>query len=131
LTVRGPYPVHRLDPPSFSERDFQAEPHRPQKSGHNHSDRGFEGETLSLLNAPAPPSQVLEIGSKFAPIILVYAERREGCRNSPQYNGIDFISIELLLFGECLENNRLDILILKTIHRFMILATFSKVRLPK
>lgn len=49
---------------SFPERRLDAEPHGTDESGHHQRDGGLEGVTLRLLNAAAPPSQMLKVNAE-------------------------------------------------------------------
>ena len=73
---------------------------------------------------------MFEVGAKFSPILLFDSKRREDCHDSPQDDGINVIPLRPLLLGERLGYNGPDVFITKLAHRLMILATFSKPRLP-
>jgi hypothetical protein len=46
---------------SFAERCLEAESHRAKEACHDDADNGLESEPLGLLDAFAPPSQMLKI----------------------------------------------------------------------
>src|ERR1700753_1964032 len=115
--------------PSSAEHRLDAEPYRTDESGDDDGDHGLERIALGLLDAPAPPPQMLEIGPQFSAIALLYSERGQDRHHRLEHHRLDIVRMTPLLLGQRFGDHRADIVALH--HRLMIRATFSNPRFAK
>jgi hypothetical protein len=101
---------------SFAKHRLDTEPHRAEKTRDDDADDGLEGETLRLLDAFAPPPQVLEIGAQFAAVFFLDAEggkyRGDGAIN----HGIDIVVMDPLLLAKRFRHDGADGLFVEVSH---------------
>jgi hypothetical protein len=93
---------------SFAKHRLDAKPQRAEETRDDDADDRLEGETLRLLDAFAPPPQVLEIGAQLATIVFLYSKGSKHCGNGTIDHGIDIAVMDPLLFAKRLGHNRAD-----------------------
>src|ERR1041385_3408415 len=101
---------------SLAEQDLHTQPDCTHEPGRDDGHNRLEGVALCLLNALAPSSQMLKVGAHLPSILLLNAERSQCCRDRTLHDGIDIIAMKPLLFSEGLQHDRLDIIILQSVH---------------
>jgi hypothetical protein len=93
---------------SFAKHRLDAKPQRAEETRDDDADDRLEGETLRLLDAFAPPPQVLEIGAQLATIVFLYSKGSKHRGNGTIDHGIDIAVMDPLLFAKRLGHNRAD-----------------------